>query len=51
MLVTKIDRMEVFVPSTVTIQEVRFWIELDSAIQHIENSLNTPEAGIFMMQN
>jgi hypothetical protein len=33
-------------PNTETIQEIRFWLELESELLNIERQLKQPEAGI-----
>eukprot|EP01094_Clydonella_sp_ATCC50884_P027826 TRINITY_DN8164_c0_g1_i2.p1 TRINITY_DN8164_c0_g1~~TRINITY_DN8164_c0_g1_i2.p1 ORF type:complete len:4596 (+),score=2011.83 TRINITY_DN8164_c0_g1_i2:76-13863(+) len=42
--VTKMDRIEVMPPTSDTAQEIKFWMELESALQDIEGQLNCPEA-------
>lgn len=41
-----IVRIEKMPPNTETIQEIRFWLELENELLNIERQLKQPEAGI-----
>jgi dynein heavy chain 1 len=43
--VTKLERIEKMPTTGETNQEIKFWLELEGELRHIEDQLRTPEAG------
>ncbi len=44
--VTKIERIEKMPQTGDTVQEIKFWLELEGELKHIEEQLKSAEAGI-----
>jgi hypothetical protein len=42
--VTKLERIEEMPKNSDTTQEIKFWIELESELKHIQQQLESPEA-------